>query len=93
MSEHGLFTGYMGVAPQHNRLLSLPRPATTNTKLYPVSPLPGIVREAKPSGHMPNVSKIGGMPAEHMKLPNPDMVRIKPSATKSTPGMIKVEMR
>jgi hypothetical protein len=93
MSENGLFSGYNGVAPQHMRAAHLPRPLVSSTKLHPVSPLPGIVREAKPHYTKAAVSSVAGLKPVHMNMPSVSMEKVKPSATKSTPGMIKLEMR
>lgn len=95
MSEHGLFSGYAGVAPQHHRAANLPRPVLTRRGLHSISTLPGVVHSAKPSSaHMPNVEKIVGVPQKHANIvAGMGLEKVKPSATKSTPGMIKLELR
>lgn len=91
MSEHGLFRGYNGMAPHG----ALPKPTLAHTKLHPVSALPGIIHSAKPSGYaMPSVSKVVGVPQKNMSVERGmHLERVKPSATKMTPGMIQLEMR
>ena len=91
MSESGVFRGYMGVAPH----MAMPKPTVASTKLHPVSALPGIIHSAKPSAYaMPSVSKVVGVPQKNMSIERGmHLERVKPSATKMTPGMIALELR
>jgi hypothetical protein len=91
MSEHGVFRGYHGVAPH----MALPKPTAASAKLHPMSALPGIIHSAKPAAYaMPTVSKVVGVPQKNMSVERGmHLERVKPSATKMTPGMIQLEMR
>jgi hypothetical protein len=91
MSEHGVFRGYNGMAPH----MSMPKSMSGARKLQPMSALPGIINNAKPVGSaMPTVSKVVGMPQKNMSVERGmQLERVKPSATKQTPGMISLEMR
>ncbi len=94
MSEHGVFSGSMGIAPHHH-VMRMPKPAVASTKLHGVQTLPGIIHTAKPTSYaMPAVSKVVGAPQKNMSVDKGMMLeRMKPSATKATPGMIALEMR
>jgi hypothetical protein len=94
MSEHGVFSGSMGMAPHHH-VMGLPKPVVSMTGAHGVDTLPGIVRNPKPSDYaMPAVSKIVGMPQKHIAYESRmKMEKVKPSATKATPGMIALELR
>jgi hypothetical protein len=57
--------------------------------------LPGIIQFANPRAMMtPAVSKVIGSPDKNMSVTRGMYLeRVKPTATKSTPGMIQLEMR
>lgn len=94
MSEHGVFAGSHGIAPHHH-VMSMPKPLVSSTKMHPVQTLPGIIHTAKPTAYaMPAVSKVVGVPQKHMSVDKGMLLeKMKPSATKQTPGMIQLEMR
>jgi hypothetical protein len=93
MSEHGVFRGYNGMAPHAH--MQMAKPNLTHTGLHGVNTLPGVVHSAKPTAYaMPTVSKVVGVPQKNMSVERGmALERVKPSATKSTPGMIQLEMR
>jgi hypothetical protein len=93
MSDHGVFRGYNGMAPHSH--MQMAKPNLSSTGLHGVQTLPGIIQTARPSAYaMPSVSKVVGEPAKNMSVVRGmALERVKPSATKSTPGMIQLEMR
>ena len=94
MSEHGVFAGSHGIAPHHH-MLRMPKPTVSSTTMHPIQTLPGIVHNAKPTAYaMPAVSKVVGAPQKHISVEKGMLLeKMKPSATKATPGMIQLEMR
>lgn len=93
MSEHGVFRGYNGMAP-HNHM-QMAKPNLASTGLRGVMSLPGIIQSAKPGAYaMPTVNKVVGEPQKNISITRGmALEKVKPSATKSTPGMIQLEMR
>lgn len=75
--------------------MRMPKPLVASVKAHPVATLPGIVHNAKPSDYaMPAVSKIVGVPQKHIAYESRmNLEKVKPSATKATPGMIALELR
>jgi hypothetical protein len=84
----------MGIAPHHH-VMRMPKPVTSSTGVHGVQTLPGIVHNAKPSAYaMPAVSKIVGVPQKHIAYESRmNLEKVRPSATKATPGMIALELR
>lgn len=75
--------------------MRMPKPLVASVKAHPVATLPGIVHNAKPSAYaMPAVSKIVGVPQKHIAYESRmNLEKVRPSATKATPGMIALELR
>lgn len=93
MSEHGVFSGYNGMTPRHH-MAAMPKPVSTKTGLHAVENLPGVIHTANSKSMMPSVSKIVGSPQKNASVERGMYLeRVKPSATKATPGMIQLEMR
>jgi hypothetical protein len=92
MSDHGIFSGYSGLTP-HHEMAKFSKPV--NTKMSSMSTLPGIIQYANPRSAMtPAVSKVVGAPDKNLSVTRGMYLeRVKPTATKSTPGMIQLEMR